>query len=198
MLAGSLPPVGRVRRALAILAAAGVCVAGVLAVAGYLLFTRPHADPLSKADAIVVLGGDNDGRWEYGLDLARQGYASTVLLSNAYSDRPTDLSEFRQACASSTATITVLCFIPDPFTTRGEAMYVARLAKQHNWTHVIVVSWNYHMVRARYIFHQCFDGDVTMRPVPRSYDYPPWRWAAEYGYQYAGFVKAVLLGCDAG
>ena len=33
---------------------------------------------------------------------------------------------------------------------------------------MIVVSWNYHMVRARYIFSQCFDGGVTMRPVPRD------------------------------
>ncbi|QEN15631.1 YdcF family protein [Mycolicibacterium sp. ELW1] len=189
---------GRVRRALAILVAVGVSVAGILAVTGYFLFTRPHVDPLSKADAIVVLGGENDGRLEYGLNLARQGYASTVVLSNAYSATPADLGDFEHACASGTPSITVLCFIPDPFTTRGEAMYVARLAKEHNWTHVIVVSWNYHMVRARYIFHQCFGGDVTMNPVPRPYDFTPWRWAAEYVYQYAGFVKAVLLGCDAG
>ncbi|WP_431239120.1 YdcF family protein [Mycolicibacterium aichiense] len=188
---------GRVRRALAILATVGVSVAGILAVTGYFLFTRPHADPLSKADAIVVLGGDDDGRWEYGLNLARQGYASTVLLSNAYSDRPAVLSDFRQACAASTDTITVLCFIPDPFTTRGEAMYVARLAEQHNWSHVIVVSWNYHMVRARYVFRQCFHGDVIMRPVPRSYDFALWRWPMIYAYQYAGLVKAFLLGCDA-
>ncbi|KAA0104602.1 YdcF family protein [Mycolicibacterium sp. P1-5] len=188
---------GRVRRALSILGAVGLVATGVLAVAGYLLFTRPHSDPLTKADAIVVLGGDNDGRFEYGLSLARAGYANTVVLSNAYLDKPDDLPAFQRACASGTATITVICFVPDPYTTRGEAMYVARLAKQHNWTHVIVVSWNYHMVRARYIFHQCFDGSVTMHPVPRSYDFTPWYWAAQYAYQFGGLVKALLLGCDA-
>jgi uncharacterized SAM-binding protein YcdF (DUF218 family) len=73
----------------------------------------------------------------------------------------------------------------------------ARLAKQHNWTHVIVVSWNYHMVRARYIFHQCFDGTVIMRPVPRSYDYSLSRWALEYAYQYGALAKAFFLGCEA-
>lgn len=77
-------------------------------------------------------------------------------------------------------------------------MYLARLAKQHNWTHVIQVSWNYHMVRARYIFHQCYDGDVTMRPVPRSYDYTLVRWAWEYAYQYTALIKAFVLGCDVG
>ncbi|WP_082135585.1 YdcF family protein [Mycobacterium sp. EPa45] len=187
---------GRVRRALAVLAAVGLGVTGVLAVTGYFLFTRPHSDPLTKADAIVVLGGENDGRVEYGLSLARQGYANTVVLSNSYQDKPADLPVFQQACASGTATITVICFVPDPYTTRGEAMYVSRLAKQHNWSHVIVVSWNYHTVRARYIFHQCFDGAVTMHPVPRSYDFAPWYWAVQYAYQFGGLAKALLLGCD--
>ncbi len=100
--------------------AVGLVAAVVLNIAGgYLLFTRPHSDPLTKADAIVVLGGDNDGRFEYGLSLARQGYASTVVLSNSYLDKPADLPSFQQACASGTASITVICFVPpDPFTTR--------------------------------------------------------------------------------
>ena len=41
-------------------------------VVGFYLFTRPHVDPLAKADAIVVLGGEWDNRVAYGLDLARQ------------------------------------------------------------------------------------------------------------------------------
>ena len=171
-------------------------VVATLGVTGFVLFNRPHADPLTKADAIIVLGGDNDGRLQYGLSLAEQGYADTVVLSNAYIDNPAGLPDFERACASGTATVTVICFTPSPYTTRGEAMYMARLAKQHNWTHVIVVSWNYHMVRARYVFHQCFDGDVTMRPVPRSYDFTLVRWAREYAYQYTALIKAFVLGCD--
>jgi uncharacterized SAM-binding protein YcdF (DUF218 family) len=186
-----------VHRALAILGAVGLVATGALAVAGYQLFTRPHSDPLTKADAIIVLGGDNDGRFEYGLSLARAGYANTVVLSNAYLDKPDDLPAFQRACAAGTVTITVICFVPDPYTTRGEAQYFDRLAKQHNWTHVIVVSWNYHMVRARYIFHQCFSGDVTMRAVPRTYDYTPLGWAMQYAYQYTALIKAFVLGCDA-
>lgn len=197
MLTGNLPPVGRARGALAV-ALVCVVIVGILAGAGYALFTRPHDDPLTKADAIVVLGGENDGRLEYGLNLAREGYADTVVMSNSYFNEPADLADFEKACASGTATVTVICFMPNPFTTRGEAMYVARLAKLHNWTHLIVVSWNYHLVRARYIFHQCFDGTVTMRAVPRTYDFAPWRWAWEYAYQYGALAKALLLGCDAG
>lgn len=176
--------------------AATVAAVAVLAVSGYLLFTRPHGDPLTHADAIVVLGGERDGRLAYGLDLARQGYADTVVLSDSYSAGGPDGAEYRRACASGTATITVICFRPDPFSTRGEAMYVARLAKENHWTHVIVVSWNFHMVRARYIFGQCFDGTVTMRPVPRSYDYSVLQWAHTYAYQFVALGKAAVLGCD--
>jgi len=191
-----VPPVGRWRRALVILSVAYLMSVGVLGVAGYFLFNRPHGDPLSKADAIVVLGGDPDGRLEYGLDLARQGYADTVVMSNSFIDNPDGRPAFDRACASGTATITVLCFVPSPYTTRGEAMYVSRLAKERNWSHVIVVSWNYHLVRARLIFHQCFPGTVTMRPVPRTYDYSLVRWASEYAYQYIAIAKALVLGCD--
>ena len=165
----------------------------VLAVAGYLMFTRPQVDPLTKADAIVVLGGERDGRLAYALDLARHGYADTVLLSNT--DNAADI-ERRQLCAEGTEPITLICFRPDPFNTQGEAMFVARLAKQNNWNHVIVVSWNFHMVRARYIFHQCFAGAVTMRPVPRSYDYSVWEWAQTYAYQFVALAKAAVVGCD--
>ena len=161
--------------------------------AGYFLFTRPHGDPLSKADAIVVLGGDKDGRVDYGLDLARQGYADTVVISDSYDAGDPMIT---RACASGTAAITVICFRPDPFTTRGEAMFVQRAATQHHWKHVIVVSWNFHMVRARYIFGQCFDGAVTMRPVPRPYNYDLARWTFTYAYQFSGMVKAAVLGCD--
>ncbi len=170
----------------------GLTAAAAFGVAGYFLFTRPHVDPLTKADAIVVLGGDIDGRVDYGLDLARQGYANTVVLSNSY--EPDD-GWFKQKCATGTATITIICFTPDPWTTRGEAMFTAKLAKERGWHHLIVVSWNYHMMRARYIFGQCFDGQLTMHPVPRPYNYSALTWAYVYAYQYGAFVKAATLGC---
>lgn len=187
----------RARRAIAIVTILGVGILATLGVGGYFLFTRPHADPLGKADVIIVLGGENDGRLQYGLSLAQQGYADTVVLSNSYDgDSDADQADYRRACAAGTLAITVVCFKADPYTTRGEAMFLSRLAKQHNWTRVIVVSWNYHMVRARYIFHQCFDGAVLMRPVPRAYDFSVRRWALEYAYQYTALVKAFVLGCD--
>lgn len=171
---------------------ATICVGVVAATAGYLLFSRPHADQLTKADAIVVLGGDWDNRVGYGLDLARQGYAPTVVLSDFY---PGHRVEMEEVCTQHIPGVTVVCFRPDPPTTLGEAMFTADLARKHQWSTVIVVSWNFHMVRARYIFSRCFDGRLVMRPVPRTYAFGTRDWAWVYAYQFGALVKAAILGC---
>lgn len=185
---------GTVRRVALAVGAAILCALIALGITGYFLFTAPHGDPLSHADAIVVLGGEKqDGRIQYALDSAYRGYADTVVISNSYGP---DDPLIRRACAAGTAAITVICFRPSPFTTRGEAMFVQRTAADRGWKHVIVVSWNYHLVRARYIFHQCFDGTVTMRPAPVNFVHNPLDWAYIYAYQYVGLAKAAILGCS--
>jgi uncharacterized SAM-binding protein YcdF (DUF218 family) len=181
------------RRLFVLMSATLVILLSLGVVAGYFLFTRPHVDPLAKADAIVVLGGEWDGRVDYALDLARQGIARNVVLSDSY---PYHRDEMKRACDDPLPDVAIFCFTPDPFTTRGEAMHASELARIHGWTHLIVVSWNFHMVRARYIFSQCFNGTVTMRPVPRDYDeYGPASWAWTYAYQYTALVKAAIVGC---
>ncbi len=173
---------------------------------GYQLFYRDHSDALRKVDVIVVLGGEHDGREDYGLQLAREGYAKTVLVSDPYEtnnflknhggDEPRSQAIMRRVCSSSTASIEVICFDPEPSTTRGEAMFTQRMAKQRNWHSAIVISWRFHLVRARYIFGQCFDGDVVMRSVPRAYPTSPAFWAGQFAYQYGGLAKAAVLGCS--
>ncbi|MGV9793123.1 YdcF family protein [Gordonia sp. NPDC003422] len=174
-----------------------VALVTALSCIGYQLFGREHQDTLRRADAILVLGGEHDGREEYGLDLAREGYASTVLVSDPY--RPygsVDQQIMPKVCNAGTPRIEVICFVPNPSTTRGEAMFVQQIARARHWKSVIVVSWRFHLVRARYIFGQCFDGNVIMRSVPRSYAQPLWLTAYTYSYQYGGLAKAALLGCD--
>lgn len=165
----------------------------VLGVSGYFLFTRSHQDAVQPVDAIVVLGGEHDGREQYGLDLAEQGIADTVVMSNPYGPNDKTMARF---CEAGTDRITVICFRPSPSTTAGEAMEVRDLAAQRGWTSVLVISWRYHLPRAKYIFGQCFDGTTIMRAVPRSYPFSLLDWEFVYLYQYGGFVRAFTgTGC---
>lgn len=165
-------------------------------VSGTLVFARAKADPLERADAIVVLAGEHDGREAYGLRLAEQGYAKDVFLSDPYG--PTD-KVMEKACKPRLL-VRVICKKPAILTTRGEAMMTRALADKYGWTSVIVVSWRYHLPRARKIFDQCFTSPTRraiMRDVPRTYPFSVAQWQYTYLYQYGGWVKAEILGCDA-
>lgn len=171
-----------------------VVVLLAVAISGYILFTRAPQDAPERVDAIVVLGGEHDGREEYGLALARQGFADTVVMSDPYWAGDPYMRGF---CRSPQHGIEVICRAPDPSTTRGEALLARDLAQQRGWTRIIVVSWQFHLPRARYIFAQCFSGSgrsALYRAVPRTYDYSPLRWEFTYLYQYGGFAKAVAEG----
>ncbi|MBY6537513.1 YdcF family protein [Rhodococcus sp. BP-349] len=169
-------------------------VSAASAIAGYLVYTRASEDPLARVDAIIVLGGEHDGREQYGIDLAESGLADVVVLSDPY--RPDDVV-MRHMCNSPRESFVVMCARPTPSTTRGEALFTQELAAEHGWETVMVISWRYHLPRARYIFGQCFSGRVITRAVPRAYDFSMVDWAFTYAYQTAGFVKAVVEGpCD--
>lgn len=167
-----------------------VILLAVVTASGFLLFNRAPSDPLRSADVIVVLGGEHDGREDYGLQLARQGVAPVLLLSNPYdADDPL----VPQMCDRHVAAVEVICRRPDPLTTRGEALFTHQLAEERQWHTFVIVTWRYHLPRARYVFSRCFDDDphtLVMRAVPREYDYSPLDWEGVYLYQYAGFAKA--------
>lgn len=160
---------------------------------GTLFFARAKADPLKRVDAIVVLGGEHDGREAYGLKLAEQGYAMNVLISNPYGPKDKVMAK---ACQPRSG-IQVVCRAPVPGTTRGEALMARELAEAQGWNSIIVVSWRYHLPRARKIFNECFASptrSVVMRDVPRSYPFSVAQWQYTYLYQYGGWVKAELQG----
>ncbi|MDJ0395250.1 YdcF family protein [Rhodococcus sp. G-MC3] len=168
-----------------------VVLVSVVGIGGYLTFTKATVDTVAKADAIIVLGGEHDGREAYGVSLAEQGVADTVVLSDPYGKSDAVMKKY---CDTSTATYTVLCEKPDPSTTRGEAIFTQQLAQERGWTHVVVISWRYHLPRARHIFAQCFDGQVTMEAVPRTYNFSLVYWEYTYLYQLGGFAKAAVQG----
>ncbi|MFI6865289.1 YdcF family protein [Nocardia sp. NPDC050406] len=177
----------RRRRVLAVVFAVVVIVA--LTGAGVPVYVRPQVDPLRHADAILVLGGQGVDRYGYGLELARRGYASTVLFSNPYGAQ-TDIDEIREPCRTPQRGFTLECFAPDPPTTVGEGRALRRIAEQRGWRTVIVVTMRPHLSRARFILERCFGGDLVMEPSRQQF--PPWYWAWSYLYQSAGYVRAFM------
>ncbi|KQU28337.1 MULTISPECIES: YdcF family protein [unclassified Rhodococcus (in: high G+C Gram-positive bacteria)] len=168
-----------------LLVAFSVLLVAIVA-AGWPVYVHPQTDPLRPADAVVVLGGKPYGRFHYGIDIAEQGYAPEVVLSNSVG--PDDV-RMQQIC-NGTYTVTVSCFLPDPYSTKGEAEEIKRRAAAENWKHIIVVTYTPHLSRSRYIVQQCFDGEVTMSPNPTQEGIG--EWIGSYIYQTAGYIKAAL------
>jgi uncharacterized SAM-binding protein YcdF (DUF218 family) len=168
-----------------------VSLLAIVAVSGTVLFANAASDPLRRVDAVVVLAGEHDGREEYGLTLVRAGVAPLLVVSNPY--RAGD-QFIQRVCNTPHAGIEVLCRRPTPATTRGEALLVRELAADRHWTSIVVVSWGFHLPRARLIFDECFPGSVVMRAVPRGYRYSLVRWEYTYVYQYGAFAKALFQG----
>jgi uncharacterized SAM-binding protein YcdF (DUF218 family) len=176
--------VGRVATSISVL----VLVVLVVAVAGYPVYVRPQVDPLRKADAILIVGGaDPLPRYRYGFELAGQGWAPHLVVSDP--DR-----QLTKACSATYRRFTVECFVPDPRTTLGEARELHRLAAERHWRTVIVVAYPPHISRARFIMDRCFDGQLIMAAAPSRLSIPDWVFM--YGYQSAGYLKSLFAaGC---
>jgi uncharacterized SAM-binding protein YcdF (DUF218 family) len=128
-----------------------------LTAAGYLFVVR-HDDRPAKADAVVVLSGTSQ-RLVVGERLVRQGYAPLLVVSRSTHPKPAE----RRACQDG-----ALCFRADPFSTRGEARAIARLAAAHHWRLVDVVTSQFHIFRARIVIRRCYRGGLRMVGAPES------------------------------
>lgn len=177
----------------AVVTTVAVLVAAVGAYGTFVLMRTPN-DPVKKADAVVVLGGEHDGREDFGVKLATKLHASTVVLSNPYG--PKD-KVMKRLCDTIQGDVQVICEKPEPSTTRGEAMFTDRLAAEHHWRRIVVISWRYHLIRARFIFDQCAAGSgasFAFVAVPRRYPQTVAQFSYIFAYQVGGTLKALIQG----
>ncbi|GAA4244997.1 YdcF family protein [Dactylosporangium darangshiense] len=170
----------RRRRRRVVMAVLAVVLAGVSVLTAH-LFIWPDLPPLpQRADVIVQLGGPGNRR-PVALDLARQGRAPLVAIS--VSDAEIDTSWCHKGRLDN---VPVLCFHSDPFTTRGEARDIARMAEQHGWRSVILVTTPDQASRATLRLSRCFTGNIFVATARL-----PWyQWPTQIAYQYGATVKA--------
>jgi hypothetical protein len=85
--------------------------------------------------------------------------------------------------------VKLICFEPDPPTTRGEAEVLGRLAKRYHWSSVVLVTTRTQDTRARIITERCFGGStyVITAPLPLS------SWPYEIAYGWGALFKAVFV-----
>jgi uncharacterized SAM-binding protein YcdF (DUF218 family) len=90
--------------------------------------------------------------------------------------------------------VSIICFIPHPLTTQGEARAVARLARTHNWRQIILVPGIPQTTRARIRFDRCYHGTLLFDPAsPGGLG----EWIHNVIYEWGALIKALALqrGC---
>ena len=152
-------------------------------------------DAFSQADAIVVLGGDGGDffRVQQGVALFNEGCAPVVVFSGGIS-----LKDAGLACSSAQlsleaaqelglpadATIIADDAVPNSAwpSTYGEAVNIRRLAQQHRWRSLIVVTDLFHTRRAARTFRTLLpDTTIYLSAAPDpNVDASRW-WQTEEG-----------------
>jgi uncharacterized SAM-binding protein YcdF (DUF218 family) len=169
-------------------------VLGVLVIAWVLATVKvvlvPTEDDVGQADAVVVLSGSKHERLDRGLELVREGVAPVLVISGGLDPRQPRANEL---CSNGDESFDVLCFTPDPDSTRGEARKVADLAGENGWKRVLVVTSRFHVTRARMLFDRCTNVDVDAVGVDYPWTSVPAAVAGEWVK--LGLSETVSRGC---
>ena len=159
----------------------------IWALVGLRFFVFPATDPVpDHADVVLVLGPPVRERVAVAERLLAEHRVDTALVSVPGQQSQWDVTAL---CARSD----VICFRPDPSTTRGEARELRVQTEAHGWTSAVVTTMPAHIVRARSIVGRCFGGSLSMVPDAEG---PFGGWPYQYAYQTAATVKSWFLpGC---
>ena len=109
----------------------------------------------------------------------REHVAPVLVISGAGFDPK--WKKARALCAHGAKGFRVLCFDPKPYSTRGEARGIARLAQHHGWRTVDVVTSRYHVFRARMIIERCYHRRLRMIGTSYPWGDAPISWLSEWG-----------------
>jgi uncharacterized SAM-binding protein YcdF (DUF218 family) len=152
-----------------------------LVAASIWLFAFPRTDAPGRADAVIVLSGSNHDRLPQALALMRARVAPLLVVSDGARTDP-------RLCGRRFP-YRVLCLRPVPFSTRGEAEAIARLARARGWRSVDVVTSRYHVFRARLIVQRCYHR--TLRVIASQPG--PWDYIVGAASEWPKLVLALTL-----
>jgi uncharacterized SAM-binding protein YcdF (DUF218 family) len=173
---------GRPRRRRFLIAAAALLLAAFGAATAR-LFVWPERGMPARVDAIVMLNGPGN-RLPTALSLAWAHRAPVVVIS-----RGSPYWARGSSCAPQMPGVRVICFGPDPATTRGEAEFTGRLARRYHWHSIVLVTTRPQDTRARLRVQRCFPGSIYVMTAPL----PAYEWPYGLVYEWGATIKALLL-----
>jgi hypothetical protein len=144
------------------------------------LFVWPAQGMPANVNAIVMLAGPGE-RLPIALQLAREHRAPMLVVSQGWQG-------YGGPCPRKIPGVTLICFDPDPGTTRGEAEVIGRLARQYRWSSVALVTTRSQDTRARMIVKRCFGGSTYVVTAAQ----PLGSWPYQIAYAWGALVKALV------
>ena len=146
-------------------------------------FVWPPQGMPAHVDAIVMLDGPGD-RLGTTLSLAWAHRAPVVVIS-----RGSAYWGHGSVCAPAIPRVKVICFRPEPATTRGEAEFAGRLAQRYHWHSIALVTIRPQDTRARLRVERCFPGSIYVVTAPLPAD----QWPYQVVYEWGATLKALFL-----
>lgn len=148
-------------------------------------------DTVEPADAVVLFVGGRGERLDTARELLERGVADVLVIPNGFGPAWPEADEFCRAEAD----LEIICPVPEPNNTRGEARAIADLAAERGWDSLVMVTSVYHVARARLMLERCFDGEVVA--VGADPDLSFRDWLSRVNHEWFGNLHArtVSTGC---
>ena len=156
------------------------------AVLGLRFIVYPQVNSTSEidtVDAVYVLGPAPPARMAKGMAMANSGLSDHLVVTVGENSPP-------PGYCSAQHSFTVHCVQPDPMTTGGESAHWARMAHEHQWDSIAVITNRPHITRAELYFSRCFDGRIWM--IDDESELSHHFWDRRFLYESAAFVKYVF------
>lgn len=152
----------------------------VFAVATARIIIWPTQGMPAHVDVIAMPDGPGD-RLDMAEQLAREGRAPVLVVSQGHGGY--------DPCPSPIPGTRIICFTPNPANTRGEAEYIAGLARKYHWQSVVLVTSREQASRARLLMSRCYTGSIYVVTVAQ-----PWYdWPYQIAYGWGSLFKAEFL-----
>lgn len=149
-----------------------------LPVIGEALGVQPE---LRNADVIIVLGGGDGDRYDYGSYLYHHGFSDHLIATGAPVGTQTAAINLVQRGVPREA----ITLANGTQNTRGDALRSRELMQEHGWHTALLVTDPYHIRRSLWTFQTAFAGsslEVWPAPVVGGWFHADRWWQSENGF----------------